>query len=198
MTLDYSENEQETSMIGFGDTENAWLTVYIANRPPLDEYEHLDELKPLNPTEVAYIAKETGNHWRKIFNVYSKLVFSYLSQKALTNIHKNTETSWQAYREHCLLQNGSKIRLLFNAPSVDVIHSKIKCSDTIHLIMGKHYAQSTGFNEDHLEGMVRLDSDFAIWPAKKLIVCPYFDYRQLSNIKIDRLIELMNSLEQSE
>lgn len=184
-------------MIGFGDTENTWLTVYIANRPPLDEYEYLDELKPLKPTEIAYIAKETGNHWRKIFNVYSKLVFSYLFQTSQKNTHKNTEVTWQAYREQCLLQTGSKLRLLFNAPTLDVIHSKDKASKSIHLIMGKQYAQSIGFNEEDHEGMIRLDNDFVIWPEKRLIVCPYFDYRQLSNKKIDRLIELMNTLEKN-
>jgi hypothetical protein len=42
-----------------------------------------------------------------------------------------------------------------------------------------------------------LDNDFAINRSLKIIVCPYFDYRQLSNIKIERLAELIVSLQDS-
>ena len=61
--------------IGLGVQEAA-LQVYIANRPPLPEYEMLSKLQPMQPGDIARIAAETGNHWRKIFNVYAKLVFA--------------------------------------------------------------------------------------------------------------------------
>jgi hypothetical protein len=61
--------------------------------------------------------------------------------------------------------------------------------------MGKQYAIDMGYHEYQHEGLVRLDNDFVIWPTKKLIICPYFDYRQLSNVKIERLVELIRSVQ---
>ena len=158
--------------------------VYMANRPPLDEYQYLENIKPLSHGEVLYIATSTGNHWRKIFNVYAKFIFAFQQSK---KIEKNA--TWQAYRDQCLLQEGSKLRLLFSEP--DLEHS----SDNVcHIIMGKQYAIDLGFHENDHQGMVRIDNDFVVWPDKKLIVCPYFDYRQLSNIKIEALIHLVNQI----
>ena len=39
-----------------------------------------------------------------------------------------------------------------------------------------------------------LDNDFAIDVKNNLIVCPYFDYRQLTNEKIQRLAGLLTQL----
>jgi hypothetical protein len=52
------------------------------------------------------------------------------------------------------------------------------------------------FSEGILEGTALewLDKDFAVNRAQNIIVCPYFDYRQLSNIKIQSLAELIISL----
>jgi hypothetical protein len=41
---------------------------------------------------------------------------------------------------------------------------------------------------------VWLDDEFAIDKEHNLIVCPYFDYRQLSNNKIIRSIAIINRL----
>jgi hypothetical protein len=169
-------------MIGMGDVENSVINVYIANRPSLDEYRHLNALRPLINHDIAFIAEQTGNHWRKIFNVFSKFMFSYfIKQKIELDV-----SSWQNYRDQILLQAGSSLRLLFTEPNLD--------EDIVHVIMGKQYAVHLGYHEDLHEGMVRVDNDFVIWPHKKLIICPYFDYRQLSNIKIDRLIDLVISI----
>ena len=61
----------------------------------------------------------------------------------------------------------------------------------LHIVMGK------SFSERILKGTALewLDSDFAINRQRRIIVCPYFDYRQLSNIKIERLVELIVSLQ---
>jgi hypothetical protein len=173
-----------TPMIGIGDTECSFLNVYIANRPPLDEYSSLEQLKPLNKHEITFIAQQTGNHWRKIFNVFAKFMFSYFTRQKI----QLEASSWQDYREKNLLQLGSNLRLLFTKPNLN--------ENVVHVIMGKQYAIDLGYHEDLHTGMLRLDSDFVIWPEKKLIVCPYFDYRQLSNIKIDRLIDLVISINQ--
>ena len=158
--------------------------VYIANRPPLDEYQYLENIKPLSSGEVLYIGKSTGNHWRKIFNVYAKFVFAYQQSKTVEK-----HESWQDYRDECLLQDGSQLRLLFSKPDFE------NSSESVcHIIMGKQYAMDLGFHEDEHQGMVRIDKDFVIWPERRLIVCPYFDYRQLSNIKIEKLIQLVDQV----
>lgn len=170
-------------MVGLGVT--AQFKVYCGNRPPMPPYEELEDLMPLQASDIATIAQHTGNHWRKIFNVYSKLMFEWLhGQRGLP---RGIE-SWQNYRDRFLLQAHSGEALLFDAPVLDANPTDI------HLIMGKQYAAQLGFHEDQQQGMYRLDADFAIWPAKRLIVCPYFDYRQLSNIKITALVKLLSSL----
>ena len=180
-----------TVMIGLGDINNSELNVYIANRPPLDEYSFLYELKPLQKADVAFIAQETGNHWRKIFNVYAKFMHAYLMHMNSENEAGAISQTWQQYRDSTLLQGSSGTRLLFTQP--DLSASALK-ENTVHIIMGKQYAIDLGYHEDIHDGMIRLDNDFVIWPNKNLIVCPYFDYRQLSNVKIERLVELVASL----
>lgn len=179
-------------MIGLGDDQSSYINVYIENRPPLDEYQHLQAMTPMIDGEIAYIAQATGNHWRKIFNVFAKFIFA-LNEKSKIQL---PQTTWQEYRDQALLQKGSSLRLLFSEPKVGELAEAADLNDTssVHIIMGKQYATKLGFHEDDNEGMVRLDKDFAIWPEKHLIVCPYFDYRQLSNIKIERLIELITPL----
>jgi hypothetical protein len=191
-----------TVMIGLGDINSSWLNVYIANRPPLDEYTYLDELKPLQEHDVAFIAQETGNHWRKIFNVYAKFIHAYMAHNHVieqSNVGATDQPSiqtWQMYRDTRLLQNKSGIRLLFTPPDLGDVNScaSPKTDKPVHIIMGKQYAIDLGYYEDNHEGMTRLDKDFVIWPNHNLIVCPYFDYRQLSNVKIERLIELVKGL----
>jgi hypothetical protein len=50
---------------------------------------------------------------------------------------------------------------------------------------------------DHIftNTLVWLDEEFAIDKVSNLVICPYLDYRQLSNIKITRLVELLTELE---
>lgn len=180
------------SLIGLGDSSieskqtggSPVFNVYIANRPPLDEYQYIEDVLPLSSGDVSYIAQRTGNHWRKIFNVYAKFVFSFQQSKKVETLN-----TWQIYRDECLLQKGSGLQLLFSHPDLAGAANNI-----CHIVMGKQYAIDLGFHEDDHEGMVRIDNDFVIWPQQKLIVCPYFDYRQLSNIKIAQLITLVHQL----
>lgn len=56
--------------------------------------------------------------------------------------------------------------------------------------MGRTYARAL-VNSGRLDvPLTWLDHEFAINAASRVIVCPYFDYRQLSNLKIDRLAAL--------
>lgn len=170
------------------------ICVYIANRPPMEPYEGLDHLSPMKDGEIASIGAYTGNHWRKVFNVYAKLIYEFAQQaereagakfayqKAIKQINK--AASWQAYRDQTLLQRGSQTGLLFSSPEINAEH-------TLHIIMGKAHGQALGFPVDPIHAISNEHSDFACYTQNGVIVCPYFDYRQLSNIKITALAGIM-------
>jgi hypothetical protein len=96
-------------------------------------------------------------------------------------------TKWQVYRDEFLLQVESQQALLFDEEIVN-------CSkNSVNLICGKAHA-STLIDINTLNW---INADFAIDEDRRIIVCPYFDYRQLSNVKLNKLVGLiqdMNSL----
>lgn len=185
---------------GLGDdipSSTLSVRVYIANRPPMMPYDSLAEPLPLQAGEIYSIAQYTGNHWRKIFNVYAKLMHGFFEQSV---VHKWCDprltplisqwqeyTSWQAYRDALLLQAGSGTQLRFSK-----LNSS-ECLDgrSLNIIMGKGYAETLGFACDPMHMVQDSYGDFAYYEQDNVLVCPYFDYRQLSNAKIDILITLM-------
>jgi hypothetical protein len=185
-----------STKVGLG-SDTACLNVYIANRPPLSRYENLSSCGPLGRGEIAHIAKETGNHWRKIFNVYAKLVYC-LDEKTLSlsrdknadkhlNLGAHQFDCWQSYRDAALLQAGSNTALWFSPLEVSSCEASKKRN--IHIVMGRQYAASL-----HLPDMEIYDRDFAINVPRRIIVTPYFDYRQLSNVKLEVLADLIVGL----
>lgn len=161
--------------VGFGAIDSK-INFYIANRPPVDDYPAMNELRGLAQGEIAHIVKHTSNHWRKAFNVYAKLLFDWYQLQQ----RKDLPCTWQEYRETELFQSHSQEALLFSAPQFD--NSKV----SIHIIAGKTYAANL-----NLPPLIWWDAYFAINKEHRLIVAPYPDYRQLSNERIARLIELM-------
>ena len=157
---------------GLGDSEPQ-LSVYIANRPPLDEYQHLTGMRALVAGDIDWIARQTGNHWRKIFNVYAKLVFALAGQDFAT---------WQAYRDGFLLRRESRQALLFSTPDLT--------RPGLHIITGRSYALSLQLDAE----LIAVDPDFQMDRSKRLLVVPYFDYRQLSNEKLARLLTLIHAM----
>ena len=168
----------KNNVIGLG-SHNSNINFYIANRPPIDDYPTMNELRGLATGELAHIVQHTSNHWRKAFNVYAKLLFDWHQVQGRNHL----SNTWQSYRDLELFQSHSQEALLFSAPQFD------KNSQTIHIIAGKTYAASLD-----LPSLVWLDQYFAINKEFRLIVAPYPDYRQLSNVRIARLIELMRGL----
>lgn len=164
--------------IGLG-SNNSCIHFYIANRPPIDDYAEQQILRGMSAGEIAHIVQNTSNHWRKVFNVYAKLLFDWYQEtgKSLR------VASWQAYRDQHLLQSHCSEALYFSPPA-------LREEDTgIHIIAGKTYAARLP-----LPPLTWLDAHFAINAEHRLIVAPYPDYRQLSNERIARLIKLMHSL----
>ncbi len=174
--------------LGFG-ADDYQIAVYIANRPPIYEYQQLAQLTALTSGEIAHIGQHCGNGWRKVFNVYAKLL--YALDKQQFNFAKLAPT-WQQYRDSFLLQPYSNTALLFSAP---ILSAKKQRSNkgVIHIIMGKIYAKSLINNKILTVELNWLDHEFAINQEQQVIVCPYFDYRQLSNAKIDKLAGLIAS-----
>ena len=162
------------------------IKVFMANRPPLKEYDNQNILSSMQAGEIHRIAEETGNHWRKIFNVYAKFMYSLAINTNDMDILKYK--TWQRYRDKMLLQAGSQTQLHFNYADLDVFLA-LEDPVCIRIVMGKIFADSL-FVKDSLTW---LDKDFAINEKLGVIVCPYFDYRQLSNVKIDRLVSLVIS-----
>ncbi len=161
--------------IGLG-SQTSRINLYITNRPPIDDYPEMNELRGLTMGELAHIVKHTSNHWRKVFNVYAKLLFDWYQLQDRNDL----PDTWQAYRDGELFQSHSREALLFSSPLLD------KGNPTIHIIAGKTYAVQL-----NLPQLIWLDSCFAINKELRLIVAPYPDYRQLSNERIARLIELI-------
>lgn len=174
--------------------------VYIANRPPMAPYDVQDDCQPMMTGEIAAIGQHTGNHWRKVFNVYAKLMFECLQRIYGTYPQRSdcqqhfavieSLTSWQAYRDQCLLQANSGTSLLFTPPTIR-LDTHDTADNTIHIVMGKGYAQRLGFEYELPQLLDHHHGDFAVYEQRRLILCPYFDYRQLSNEKISVVVDII-------
>lgn len=170
---------------GFGDI-TAVLRVYIANVPPMAEYAGLCQVKPLQTGEIDLINSACGNGWRKVFNVYSKLLFALDAKQFSFTCHA---ASWQQYRDQLLLQAGSNTALLFSMPEL-----KPETKD-IHIVAGRTHAGA--LLDNGLNAQLNwLNKEFAIDKFNRLLVCPYFDYRQLNNEKLVYLAQLIRTLDE--
>lgn len=165
-------------MYGIGNA-NALIQLYIENPPPLDQYKQLTYIKPIESNEIPEIAQSTGNHWRKIFNVLAKLVHE---------LEQTSFNTWQSLRDMTLLQRSSNYCLRFDAP----IRRDLS-KQNVHIIIGKTYATQLGF----ADACYWLTPYFAINEKEQVIICPYFDYRQLTNEKISQLVKLIKPLRNS-
>lgn len=178
---------------GFGD-EKAQFCVYLANRPAMAEYQQLDSVIALAAGDIDRIYRHCGNGWRKIFNVYAKLLFSL--DKELFFYAKQA-SSWQEFRDKRLLQKHSNTALLFSPPQFDLPLAGVagQPQHNIHLIAGRTYAKQL-LAEGMQAQLHWLNEEFAIDPNRKLLVTPFFDYRQLNNEKIAYTAALLLLLKQ--
>lgn len=161
------------TQVGFGSSEFKYA-VYFEHKPPIEPYLAHTELTPLSKSELDFILANTSNNWRKIFNCFAKLSF------ALEPDHCK---SWQALRDTQLLSEHQPFALLFSKPDLTQ-------TETIHIISGRTYAAKLDLPVE----LTWLSPQFAINKKCKLIVSPYFDYRQLSNERLEILIKLIKGL----
>jgi hypothetical protein len=168
------------------------IQVLIQNRPPLADYQECEQLDSVQQGELAFIVAESGNHWRKIFNIYAKFIYQLALQTFKQGVL--TQQSWQDYRDNTLLQQGSSTALVFYPSSADKqgewIRRLTQPSPSIRIVVGK------GFATEVLSDipLLWLDDKFAVNHELGILVCPYFDYRQLSNNKILYLVDLVGSM----
>lgn len=166
--------------VGLGDV-NATFRVYVQNRPKAAPYLQLMHLQALECGEIDQIYLDCGNGWRKLFNVYAKLLY----ELSPSFVYKEPQGSWQQYRDSNLLQQGSGTALLFSPPD-------FKEPNVIHLIAGRNCAKEW-LNQGLLEcDLLWLSEEFAIDTNKRVLVTPYFDYRQLTNEKIRFAAQLLS------
>lgn len=164
------------SVSGIGDAHNLWLVVYCPNRPPLPAFQTRTGIAPAGSDELAQIVAATGNHWRKIFNLYAKLLHRLAPQSE----------RWQDDRDKYLLQAGSGTLLLFSPPLWPA-------PNAVHLVMGKAHATASGLTLETLPDLGAYDEHFTFSPTHRLILTPYFDYRQLSNARLEQLAQLIET-----
>ncbi|PCC10364.1 DUF6942 family protein [Pseudoalteromonas sp. JB197] len=182
-------------LIGLGD-EQFKVAVYVAKAPPMPYFETLNSLEPVINEQINTINQHCGNGWRKVFNVYAKVLFALPSEHY--SFAKQAPT-WQQYRDEFLLQKNSKTALLFSAPNLTITSADKASSNKnqLHIIAGRTHAKNLLQHGKLQTQFDWLDDEFAIDANNNIIVCPYFDYRQLSNIKIARLSELVAQLKSS-
>jgi hypothetical protein len=169
---------------------DALLRVYVAKPPPMREFLALQQIQPLLPGQIQQIGNHCGNGWRKVFNVYAKLVFT-LPATWQPTLHGNK--TWQQWRDQTLLQTGGNCSLLFSAPQVQE-RSRPTALRTLHIIAGRQHARTLVTSGDLTVPLQWLDDEFALNAEHRVIVCPYFDYRQLSDVKIARVAAIAASL----
>ena len=172
------------SDVGLGDPQ-ATLRVYLANKPSLEPFAYPGEILPLADGDIAQINSHEGNHWRKIFNVFAKFLYE------LKFNGTDDFSRWQDYRDVRMLQPGSGVALCYGPPALlEVDITALDSTSSRVILMGKQFAEECGFFKT--DGAKWPDSRFAM-NDNGVIVCPYFDYRQLSDERIRYLVSLIKN-----
>jgi len=138
---------------------------------------------PLTPDWMAQIIAKGGNNWRKVFNLYAKLCFTFREE----NNTESSYASWQLYRDEALLADSEPYQLVcLSGKDLKRYYEQLS-DNTLVLVTGKKCASELGITKN----LHWLDQDFAQTIGRNALLCPYFDYRQLSNIKLERLSGLI-------
>lgn len=159
------------TIAGLGPSKPA-LFIYLPHFPPCDHLQALDCIRTAEPGELKQIGIEAGNHWRKIINISAKLGF-LLDSKGYPD--------WQTWRDELHCQEGSSIALIYAADRLKL--NSMEARNAIHIVSGHSYCNELCGNL----AFERFDEDFQVCRSPRVIDSPYFDYRQLSNAKLEIL-----------
>jgi len=162
-------------LLGFGNP-SARLRFVVENPPPMSQYQNLSTVLPLSTQQRVLIEQECGNHWKKIFACLAKISHPIFGQ---------INGTWQDYRQEHLLRSGGNEALLFHHKGLGLSDLLAK-PNQVTLIMGKRLSQLLAIDDSPCE-----KGDFFEVADTSVLITPYPDYRQLSNVKIDRLITLI-------
>lgn len=174
-------------IVGFGVIKQSpRLVLHIANRPPLDDFQH-DISRQLKLGEAASIIQQTGNHWRKVFSILAKMSFALFDTQCKT---------WQEYRDTKLLtEQGfefiafSSLTLTTEQLTESIINLGSEPISYVSLVCGLSYAQS---QLDFLPLISHQKFEKLKWSeTQKCLVTPYFDWRQLNNDMLDVVISII-------
>ncbi|MEX1215631.1 hypothetical protein [Saccharospirillum sp.] len=158
---------------GFGDP-SPLLVVCAPHRPPSVELEYSKSISPLSGDDLHQLIQAGGNHWRKIFNLYAKLLHGLLP----------LEPDWKSCREQRLLRSGAACALVFEQLWTPK-------PGQLCLVMGQTYGRSLGWLAS--DQVLPAEHPFVQHPEQTVIVTPYFDYRQLSNARLAILVNQIRS-----
>jgi len=184
--------------VGLG-AENFKVGIYLPHFPESSITQKLSGLRPVSAGELEVLVREMGNHWRKIINIAAKIGARLQPElaEAVGDIARTPPgQTWQDYRDQSLCQAGSVVALLFSSPlgSEKYHHRQPKLvtakPQEVRVMSGHQYCLQC-FPALDFEV---IDQDFKLSRLANVIDSPYFDYRQLSNRKLEKLIVLIQSL----
>ncbi|NVJ61702.1 MAG: hypothetical protein HWE27_15010 [Gammaproteobacteria bacterium] len=184
--------------------ESASLVLFVPHRPTAFNFHSDRKTQALDQKAMSHFLLHCDNHWKKIINCFAKISYDLYGQSF---------ESWQSYRDTRLLTKNSQEQILF--PDIDghfperrrqntSIASEFFYSDhdepigtsnkKVELISGLVTARKLSIDLDSWDRTAEFffRSDDSGNPYH--IVTPYFDYRQLSNQKINRLLNLLTHL----
>lgn len=144
----YSNINGANTLVALGADEPI-IVLYTATLP----------LLPVEPCQgdqlnIAELIALNGNHWRKIFSIYAKLLAPLADD-------------WRHYRDHHLLHRAVQIRLA-NAPT----------GSELRIVAGKASWEALACNTSTLEV---IDKHAKLFVDNQTLCTPYFDYRQFPN-----------------
>lgn len=151
--------------------EDFQIGLCIGNFPSCLDIESVAGIRFAGEGELSHIVEQTGNHWRKIFNICAKIGFALWPEKT---------QSWQQYRDSLLFRQSASLCLFFSPPPT------LKEGQLL-LILGKQYRREI-FPD---AGFTAVSEVVYRHPELPIYQVPYFDYRQLPNKQLDALILLL-------
>lgn len=172
MNKDVNNEHYQQKTIGLGSPTYR-LGVYIGNFPDSPSLADLQSVRPAHEGEVVDIIAQTGNHWRKVFSLCAKINFA---------LWPSNEACWQGCRDAELFQSDSKMALLCSSPVIPQ-------ENELQLVLGKQYCQQCFPQQPFLQTV----EGFPMHPTENIIQTPYFDYRQLSNLRLEALVRTIKT-----